>query len=339
MILDKLLIGNLGHVGQTLLNKANLSEAPKNIIEMNAFLEVVKKSIEDDQFEGTLLGNIFFHFVSSKEIRDRNVTSRTFEDIFSGLFSQKCTDNTQRNNPPSIPALLELDSLCLNDDWKISTDLSGNKREKSDLNIGNYSISLKTLKGQAFNEDDELLTKEDKRLNDELNVGSLSYRALLKGLMNQSDLDQLSDRKKGLGSKKQIKENVIDPIIKCENLDKFKSRLALFLDYVYDDDVYIVLKSDYRITFYLIPRDNFIKVLTKTLDDDIDSFLEIFYRWENNNLRLKWVKMLQSMDKHKLNYYSTSILLKNSIYNTEFKQFKDDLSSQIQSYIEKYLTE
>ncbi len=337
MILDKLLIENLGNVGDILLKKANLNEVPQNIIEMNTFLEIVKKSIESNHFEGTLLGNIFFHFVSSKEIRDRNVTARTFEDIFSGLFSQKCTDNTQRNNPPTIKAILELDALCSNDDWNISSDLSGNKREKSDLNISNYSISLKTLKGQAFNKDDQLLTTEDKKLNDELNVGSLSYRALLKGLMEQSDLDQLSDRKKGLGSKKQIKENVIDPIIKCENLDNFKSRLALFLNYVYEDDIYIILKSDYRIIFYLIPRDSFIKVLTKTLDSDIDNFLEIFYRWENNNLRLKWVKMLKAMDKHNLKYYSISIFLKNSILNVEFKQFQEDLSSQIKSYIKKYL--
>ncbi|MGN9163058.1 hypothetical protein [Clostridium sulfidigenes] len=337
MILDKLLMNNLGNVGDVLLAKSSLTEAPKNIDEMRRFLETVKTSIENDEFEGTILGNIFYSFVSAKEVRDRSVTSRTFEDIFSGLFHENSTDTLQRTNPISTAEIIVLDALCEDEDWTISGDLSGNKREKSDLNIGSYSISLKTLKGQAFNENDELLTKEDKDFNDELNVGSLSYRALLKGLLEESHLKQLSDRKKGLGSKKQIIENVINPMIEYDSLDDFKSRLALFLNYVYDDDIYIVLKSDHRIIFHLIPRESFIQSLTKSLENDVNDFVKIFYRWENNNLRIKWIKMIEAMTKYDLPYYSISIFLQNSLCNEDFKNFRQELGKQIGDYINKYL--
>lgn len=353
MILDKLLMESLGKVGQVLLKKSNLSEAPKDIIQMNTFLQTIKKSIEDDEFEGTILGNIFFYFVSCVEVRDRNTTSRTFEDIFSGLFNQKCTDSEQRTNPLPSAEILKLDSLCKDYGWKISTDLSGNKREKSDLNIGEYSISLKTLKGQSFNENDELPTSDDRKQNTELNIGSLSYRSLLIGILSEEDLknmskkeenqkeikslNDLSDRMGGLGSKPQIDENVIAPILKAKKLEDFKYRLNLFLNYVYEDDIYIVLKSNYRIIFHLIPRKSFIDTLILTLEKNIDRFTEIFYRWENNNLRIHWVKLLEEMQELKLPYYSTSILLTNSVNNTEFKKFQDDLKTQISKYISLYL--
>ena len=157
MILDKLLLQNTSSIGKSLLQKAGLESTPKNINEMHLFLEATKKSIESNEFEGALLGNILFSFVSSTEVRDRNVTSRVFEDIFAGLFNEKCTDKTQRSNPSVIQDILNLDTLCKNEDWLISTDLAGNKREKSDLELGNYSISLKTLKGKVYDINDNII--------------------------------------------------------------------------------------------------------------------------------------------------------------------------------------
>lgn len=333
MILDKLLIENVSVVGDRLLYKAGLNDKPKNISEMYRFLQVAKASIESQEFEGVLLGNILFSFVSSKEVRDRSVTSRTFEDIFSGLFGEKCTDVDKRINPPTTLKILELDKLCYNEEWKISSDLSGNKREKSDLTIGSYSISLKTLKGQAYNLNDEVIGKENTKFNSEINVGSLSYRALLKGILSDNELKTLKDRKGGLGSKSQMMKFVLNPINDSNMLNVFKDRLSLFLNYIYDDDLYIVLKSNYRIIFYLIPRDTFINSLINMLEKDYERFAEIFYRWENNNLRLNWVKMLRAINEFKLPYYSVSIFLKNSVCDLQFKRFKEYLSKEIREYI------
>ena len=251
MILDKLLIDNLSNVGSYFINKAGLTAAPKNIDEMYLFLSSIRDSIKNKDLNGILLGNIFFSFVTSLDVRDRNVTARIFEDIFSGLFNTQSTDTTQRNNPIVPNYIRELDTLCQNEDWKISTDLSGNKREKCDLTINTYNISLKTLKGQAYDIEDKITDKSE---NTEINVGSLSYRSLLKGILPDSQLKALKDRKGGLGSKSQMQKNVYTPIKKLNILDRFIHRLSLFLNYIYEDDLYIVLKSNYRISFYLIPR-------------------------------------------------------------------------------------
>ena len=334
MILDKLLLQNTSSIGKRILQKAGLESTPKNINEMHLFLEATKKSIESNEFEGALLGNILFSFVSSTEVRDRNVTSRVFEDIFAGLFNEKCTDKTQRSNPSVIQDILNLDTLCKNEDWLISTDLAGNKREKSDLELGNYSISLKTLKGKVYDINDNII---DTNFNSELNVGSLSYRALLKGILLDEQLETLKDRKGGLGSKPQMLKFVLNPINDNNNLDMFKSRLSLFLNYVYNDDVYIVLKSHYRIIFYLIPRETFISSLLNMLDKDYEKFAEIFYRWENNNLRLNWVKMVKAIEDFELPYYYTSINLQNSIHNSNFELFYSTLNNLINQSINKFM--
>ena len=130
---------------------------------------------------------------------------------------------------------------------------------------------------------------------------------------------------------------VLNPINDNNNLDMFKSRLSLFLNYVYNDDVYIVLKSHYRIIFYLIPRETFISSLLNMLDKDYEKFAEIFYRWENNNLRLNWVKMVKAIEDFELPYYYTSINLQNSIHNSNFELFYSTLNNLINQSITKFM--
>ncbi|NLT95109.1 MAG: hypothetical protein GXW85_06175 [Clostridia bacterium] len=135
MILDRILLSKINIIGKSFLKKANIEEYPHNINEMARFLNSLKESINNNEFEGVLIGNILFSFVSDLRIRDRNTTSRIFEDIFSALFSKECRDTSSRSNPKSIPEIIALDALCKNDDWLISTDLAGNKREKADLTL------------------------------------------------------------------------------------------------------------------------------------------------------------------------------------------------------------
>lgn len=345
MILDKLLINNLSSIGSNIMIDCGLDDIPQNIDEMNLFLTSMKKSIESCDFKGVLLGNILFSFVSCEEVRDRNVTSRFFEDLFSGLFGEKCSDSSTRTNPPVPKSIQDLDVLCLNENWEISSDLSGNKREKSDLFLRNYNISLKTLKGLYYDSNDNLVKKrlvndkeENLKENPELNVGSLSYRALLKGILSDEHMKTLTDRKGGLGSKKQMMEYVLNPIVESNKLDDFKERLSLFFDYIYNDDVYIVLKSNYRISFHLIPRDSFINSMLYMLNKDIDKFAQIFYRWENNNLRLNWKKLIKAMDEFKLPYYSITIKLKDSVNDESFNSIKNNVNSFLDDYIKDNLS-
>jgi hypothetical protein len=330
MILDKLLFDNISILGKSFLIESGLTDIPQNIHEMNKFLETVKENIESNSFKGALFADILFSFVTDISIRDRNTTSRVFEDIFSALFSMKSTDVESRQNPPVNDEIKKLDSLCTTLDWKISTDLSGNKREKSDLSLGLYEISLKTLKGKTYDENYMIIDNND---NKELNVGSLSYRALLKGIIDDEKLKSLSDRKSGLGSGKQLRENIFDPIKSINKEKDFYDRLKLFLEYVYTDDLYIVLKSHYRIDFILIPNDTFVNTLTDLYKENEDKFHEVFYRWENNNLRIHWIKLKSYMEKYCRDFYHLDMDLSCRIENDELVKFKCAINENIESIL------
>ena len=332
MILDKLLFNNISKIGSELLSECDINKYPKNILEMKIFLENLKCNIDNNTFNGAVLGDILFSFVSNIEIRDRNTTSRIFEDIFSNLFSVECTDNVTRSNPPSTKEISNLDLLSQNEGWSISTDLSGNKREKSDLSLGDYHISLKTLKGKAYDITNKLINSSE---NKELNIGSLSYRALLKGILTDDELQRLSDRRGGLGSGSQIRQNVLNPIILNNKQNEFLYRLQLFLPYVYAEDIYIVLKSHYKLTFILIPNNSFVNAFINTYIYDEPSFQNIFYRWENNNLRTPWQKILVAMDKYNLPYFKVDIILGNAFNNKELISFKQSLNNDIRKYINR----
>jgi len=334
MLLDKILMKKLSDVGAKILENAKLENTPKSLKEMYLFLKSIKESIEEGDFAGIIMGNIFFYFVSSLEVRDRQVTSRIFEDIFSSLFSTKPTDLESRINPEPGLEILELDSLCENSDWKISQDLQSNKREKTDLILGDYEISLKTLKGQAYNDDGIII---DKDLNSELNVGSFSYRALLKGILSDDQLNTLSDRKGGMGSGSQLRRNVFEPIKKANKSEEFLKRLKLFFEYVYTEDVIIVLKSNYKIEFFLINSESFNEVIFKLYEQKEENFTDIWYRWENNNLRLNWRNMIKYLDEFDLNYYNISLDLSSSIDDKKIKDFIEDVSNFIEEKFEELL--
>ena len=69
--------------------------------------------------------------------------------------------------------------------------------------------------------------------------------------------------KVGLGSGKQLRDNIFNPILNLNKQEHFYKKLKEFLSYVYEDDIYIVLKSHYRIDFILIPNSSFINTILK----------------------------------------------------------------------------
>ncbi len=83
------------------------------------------------------------------------MSARIFEDIFCLMFDVSCSDASFRSNPSVPDYILTYNKFnSISDDWKISDDLAKNKREKADVIIDKYKISLKTLKGQAYNTND-----------------------------------------------------------------------------------------------------------------------------------------------------------------------------------------
>lgn len=312
MVLDKVMFDKLHSFSENICQNFNIKE-PKDRKSLIKYLDSLQKGIDIGEINSSFIGLILYDFVSSEETRDRHTTARIFEDIFGELVGEKATDTSSRVNPQVPDYIKEYDSLCNNVDWTISHDLAGNKREKADHKIDEYELSIKTLKGKLYNKDGKIINSD---FNDEINIGSLSHRALFIGLTDKA----LSDRKGGLGSPRQTIP-LLESIKENNKFDEFKSRINNYVKYVYSDDILIVYKCGYKMKITLIPAESFVTAITKALDDEnggINSFTKIWYRWENNNLRIRYTALMDMIRKLNLNYYDTILNLENVFENKEF---------------------
>ena len=158
MLLDKYLIENLDLLGLKIMKKAGLTAAPVNLDELYQFFATLKDEAEkNNDAAANMIYQVLYNFVSSAEVRDRHTSPREFEDIFCSVFGTESTDDSSRANPRPTKDIMEYDKYTYTEDWNISSDLCGNKREKADASIGGYDISLKTLKGKRYNGDPKLL--------------------------------------------------------------------------------------------------------------------------------------------------------------------------------------
>lgn len=348
MIFDKILFDKLPAIGEYFIEKTNLEKSPKNVSEMNKFLLEIKNSINNSDFGGCLLGNILFSFVSDAKVRDRNTSARTFEDIFAKLFGETPEDENFKSSPnfkESIPPYLIKYINMKSQGFSIIDDLNANRRKKTDILIRDYPISMKTQKGVAYDKQGNVINEylsdghQKNKQNDEINVGSFSYRALLVGLLDEDNYKSIGDRKKGLGSASQIKENILLPIERKGKKNEFCERLKDFLDYVYCDDLYVVFKGNFKITFYLIPNTSFKDALVKKASNEYHSFNRIFNRWESNNLRLNFPNLLKTMNEYKLSYYKVEIMLTNAVENEKIKAMESKFFSDLSSWIDKEMSQ
>ena len=102
---------------------------------------------------------------------------------------------------------------------------------------------------------------------------------------------------------------------------RLKKRINDYVKYVYSDDVLIVYKSGYKMKITLIPADSFVKAITKSLDEEnggINGFTKIWYRWENNNLRIRYTALMNMIKKLNLDYFDTVLNLEKVFENEEF---------------------
>lgn len=327
MILDRLLLLQLPRLGNILIKQIDINgDYPNNIGDLKKFLERLKFGIENGEFESSIIGKILYEFISAESIRDRNTTSRNFEDIFSAIFDTTSRDIIKRSNPSTPEEILNYDKLTKDMNWSISRDLASNKREKVDVIIGDYELSVKTLKGINYGLNNEV---KDKKLNQEINVGSFSYRALFKGIISDEIIEKLGDRKSGLGSSSQIKKNVVDYLIKNNLKDIFLERLRIFFGFVYEEDLIIVLKSNYKITFHLISNESYCNTIYDLFNYHTEEFHTIWTRWENNNLRFNWLKLLDKMIQLNYNYDTVDIQLDLAINNIAVNRFIDIIEETI----------
>lgn len=326
MILDKVMFDKLHSFSENICHNFNINE-PRDRNSLVKYLDTLQKGIDSGETNSLFIGLILYNFVSSKETRDRHTTARIFEDIFGELVGEKATDTIKRNNPTVPDYIKQYDSECANLGWNASHDLSGNKREKADHKIDNYELSIKTLKGKLYDETGKIISSD---FNDEINIGSLSYRALFVGLTDQT----LSDRKGGLGSPRQTIP-LLKSIKDSGKFEIFKKRINDYVKYVYSDDILIVYKSGYKMKITLIPSESFVKALTSSLENEsngIEEFTKIWYRWENNNLRIRYTALMNAMKKMNLNHFDTTLNLEKVF---EDKKFIDNINSLEQLISEK----
>ena len=337
MLLDKYLIKKLNLLGNKIMRKAGLTSAPSNIEQLYCFFKTLKIEAEiKNDAAANMIYQVLYNFVSSAEVRDRHTSPREFEDIFCSIFSTTSTDARSRTNPLSTKEILDYDRFTTEDEWDISSDLSGNKREKADASIGGYDISLKTLKGRCYDEFGDII---DSKFNDEINVGSFSFRALFKGILSDDDLAKLGDRKSGLGSKKQIRNNVLDPIKNNGKTKEFLERLKLFFGYVYEEDLIIIIKSGYRTDIYFIPNETFVKAVCMLYEKNENNFEEVWYRWENNNLRFRLSKLFDCINYFKLPYGKITLSLDSFKTQGKVKRFNQILNKNIEIELENLINE
>lgn len=312
MVLDKIMFDKLHAFSENICHDFNIKE-PKDRNSLIKYLDTLQKGIDLGEINSSFIGLMLYDFVSSEETRDRHTTARIFEDIFGELVGEKATDTTARNNPVAPEYIKQYDSICEGKDWNVSHDLSGNKREKADHKIDNYELSIKTLKGKLYDKTGKIVNSD---FNDEINIGSLSHRALFIGLTDQA----LSDRKGGLGSPRQTIP-LLESIKENGKFEEFKKRINDYVKYVYNDDILIVYKSGYKMKITLIPAESFVKAITQSLEDEnggIYGFTKIWYRWENNNLRIRYTALIDIIKKLGLDYFDTMLNLEKVFENEEF---------------------
>lgn len=309
MVLDKALFQKLNTFSKNLCEFYNIEE-PKNRDTLCTYLNTLENGLELGEINSLFIGMTLYEFITSKEVRDRHTTARIFEDIFGKLIGVVPTDTENRTNPETSEVIRNYDSLCEGLSWKISTDLSSNKREKADHKIDNYKLSIKTLKGKLYDINGNI---EDNSFNGEINIGSLSHRALFLGITDRP----LTDRKGGLGSATQMTQ-LLNEIKENGNFDEFKRRINDFVSYVYEDDILIVFKSGYKMDITLIPSETFVKAINCALNVpyEISDFTKIWSRWENNNLRINYLPLMKVITEQNLKYHKFVLDLEN-VYKEE----------------------
>lgn len=301
-------------------NLAMLKIIIDSIKEKNSFL---KKELSIDHmadfFEASNTNKKKFNFaylnyflwnnLTRDSVAKRKTTSRDFEDVLATIFNGVINDNVKREN-------LNKDDFFLEN--KIITGSAvGNKREKADIDFPeNYSVSVKTL----------MLA------NTEINFGSFEKVTLFGGLNVEHYLTErkgTGKEKIGLGSRPRLL-NLLLEIKKNGDYPVFRNRFNKLIEFVFSDDLVVLVKNSDKMDLYFIDGNDFVellKVKSKTPED----LVSIVNRWEGNSIRMNRVEILNLGRKVSFDFSFLDEHIITKILNTE-----EIISKYFFCYMNKY---
>ena len=94
-----------------------------------------------------------------------------------------------------------------------------------------------------------------------------------------------------------------------------------------------MIKSNYQITFYLVPSNSFVESICTLYDNNEAEFQKVWYRWENNNLRFPLNNFINNIKKYNLTIREITIDLSLFEKNQAIKTFKKNIEDAIRENI------
>jgi len=344
---QKELLELLDVAGEKVVKRYGLNRPPQNIEDIRNFFSKISSGLTNkNNIPDVFIALYLYNYLSGEEVRKRQVSARVFEDVLARLLNGKVilrgeksrTENyTSNDQREFLKEIAHVEAILKEDDkriwgpsWSVKQDLIGNKREKGDVvfvsNGNKYLVSVKTLIGK---------TSGEKKVNSEINIGSLAMRALFAGFTDAP----LGDRKSGLGSSGQLKK-LFSRIKDNGKWDEFCKRLKLVLKYLYTDlDFVVCYKCDKKMWLLLSTGKELVEGILR-VSNDLNSLADILYRWENNCPRIhidKFFKEFKPCEKlERASEVSYSLPFENPV-ELDFTKIPSD--NELSVYLKKYKRE
>lgn len=268
-----------------------------------------KVSANNNKFNNAYIIYYLYNNISSEIVSKRKTSSRDFEDVIATIFNGSITDESKRDNSNKDSFYLENDTIT---NFAIS-----NKREKTDIVFNkNYFLSVKTLLNS----------------NKEVNFGSFEKITLFSNFNVESYLYErkgTNSENLGLGSKPRLL-NLLNRIKDNGSYLKFQNRFNKLVEFIFSDDLIILIKNKNSIDIYLIKGKDFINLL-KSYSESPEKLISIVNRWEGNSIRINREPILSIGKKININFEFLDTHIIKRISEVELK-----ISKYFIEYVNKY---
>lgn len=133
----------------------------------------------------------------------------------------------------------------------------------------------------------------------------------------------------GLGSKPRLL-NLLNKIKNQGQYSKFKKRFSNLVEFVFSDDLIILIKDKRKMDLYFIKGKKFTDLLIKKSASP-EGFISVINRWEGNSIRMNRDQILDIGKKIHLNFDFLEDHIVNEIIKTE-----ERISKYFIAYVNKY---
>jgi len=279
-------------------------------VDLDLIISFFKKVEKDkSKFNFAYLNYFLYNNISKEDVAKRKTTSRDLEDVLAVIFNGDVTDEEKRDNTNDKNFYLENETIT---GFALS-----NKREKADIKFNkDYYNSVKTL---MMN-------------NSEINFGSFEKTTLFSGFGVEKYLSErkgVVSEKIGLGSKPRLL-NLLNKIKNQGQYSKFKKRFSNLVEFVFSDDLIILIKDKRKMDLYFIKGKKFTDLLIKKSASP-EGFISVINRWEGNSIRMNRDQILDIGKKIHLNFDFLEDHIVNEIIKTE-----ERISKYFIAYVNKY---